>query len=188
MELAALEHFKKIFYLLENYPKIFLWDAGSQVSDRCPLGYLFKNADFLNYANTSVQYTAIYHGCKTGNFQFKFWDFFLIFDQNIDCEYTLEPPLCFRAKIRKNVYPCKPQFYYIKVGCKGVFITRTCYHDVSFKYQVLLRFSQTSTPIDKLNITDIMERPFPLRSDCSVTQAKKNLHKWVFPELSLHGP
>ena len=37
-----------------------------------------------------------------------------------------EPPqwdgsnLCFSAKIRKNVNPCKPQFYYMKVGCKGV--------------------------------------------------------------------
>ena len=38
--------------------------------------------------------------------------------------------LCFRAKIRKNVYPCTPQFYYIKVGCKRVYITRTCYPDV----------------------------------------------------------
>ena len=37
--------------------------------------------------------------------------------------------LCFRAKIRKNVYPCTPQCHYIKVGCKGVFITRTCLHD-----------------------------------------------------------
>ena len=37
--------------------------------------------------------------------------------------------LCFRAKIRKNVYPCTPQFYYIKVGCKGVFITWTRFHD-----------------------------------------------------------
>ena len=37
--------------------------------------------------------------------------------------------LCFRAKIRKNVYPCKSQFYYIKVGCNGVLITRTCFHD-----------------------------------------------------------
>ena len=27
--------------------------------------------------------------------------------------------LCFKAKIRKHVYPCKPQFYFIKVGCKG---------------------------------------------------------------------
>ena len=25
--------------------------------------------------------------------------------------------LCFEQK--KNEYPCKPQFYYIKVGCKG---------------------------------------------------------------------
>ena len=31
---------------------------------------------------------------------------------------------------KKNVYPCKPQFYYIKVGCKGVFVTQTCFHDV----------------------------------------------------------
>ena len=27
--------------------------------------------------------------------------------------------LCFRAKIRKNVYPCSPQFHYIKVGYKS---------------------------------------------------------------------
>ena len=37
--------------------------------------------------------------------------------------------LCFRVKIRKNVYPCTSQFHYIKVGCKGVFITQTCLHD-----------------------------------------------------------
>ena len=41
--------------------------------------------------------------------------------------------LCFRTKIRKNVYSCKPQFNYIKVGCKGVFITRTCFRDVVFR-------------------------------------------------------
>ena len=41
--------------------------------------------------------------------------------------------LCFRAKIRKNVYPCTPQFYYTKVGCKGVFVTRTCFRDVLAK-------------------------------------------------------
>ena len=38
--------------------------------------------------------------------------------------------LCFKVKNKKNEYPCKPQFYYIKVGCKGVFISRTCLHDV----------------------------------------------------------
>ena len=31
---------------------------------------------------------------------------------------------------RKKVYSCKPQFYYIKMGCKGVFVTRTCFRDV----------------------------------------------------------
>ena len=32
--------------------------------------------------------------------------------------------LCFRAKRRKNIYPSKPQFYYIKVGCKGSILHR----------------------------------------------------------------
>ena len=27
--------------------------------------------------------------------------------------------LCFRAKIKHNVYPCNPKFYYIKVGVRG---------------------------------------------------------------------
>ena len=27
--------------------------------------------------------------------------------------------LCFRAKIRKKIYPRKPQFYYIKKGVQG---------------------------------------------------------------------
>ena len=39
--------------------------------------------------------------------------------------------LCFRANIRKNVYPYTPQFYYIKVGCKGVLNTWACYPDVN---------------------------------------------------------
>ena len=65
--------------------------------------------------------------------------FLLFFAQNIDCGYTLERlneavltsthNLCFREKIRKNVYPCKHQFSYIKVGYKGVYITWTCLHD-----------------------------------------------------------
>ena len=82
----------------------------------------------------SVQYTAIFHGCKNGNFHMKKCEIFLNFAQNIDRWYTeavltSTHDLCFRAKIRKKVYPCKSQFYYIKVGCKGVFITRTCLHD-----------------------------------------------------------
>ena len=45
-----------------------------------------------HYASMSVQYTAIFHGCENDNFQMKFFDFFLIFAQNIDCGYTLELP------------------------------------------------------------------------------------------------
>ena len=40
----------------------------------------------------SVQYTAIFHGCKNGNFRMKKCDSFLIFAQNIDRGNTLEPP------------------------------------------------------------------------------------------------
>ena len=45
-----------------------------------------------HYANMSVQYTAIFHGCKNGNLQMKKCEIFLIFAQNIDRGYTLEPP------------------------------------------------------------------------------------------------
>ena len=50
-------------------------------------------------------------------------DIFHISVQNIDCRYSLEPPRqsMFSSRNKKNnVYPCKPQFYYIKVGYKGV--------------------------------------------------------------------
>ena len=94
----------------------------------------------IHYANMPVEYTAIFYGCKNDNFQMKNCDIFLIFAQNIDRGYTFEPPhvltsthnLCFRGKLRKNVYPCKPQLYYIKAGSKGVFITRTCLHDAKY--------------------------------------------------------
>ena len=38
-----------------------------------------------HYANMSVQYTAIFQGCKNDNLQMNFFDIFLIFAQNIDC-------------------------------------------------------------------------------------------------------
>ena len=37
--------------------------------------------------------------------------------------------LCYGAKIRKKVYPCMPQFYYIKVGYKGVYFSPACFPD-----------------------------------------------------------
>ena len=58
-------------------------------------------------------------------------DILYISAQNIDCGYLLEPPQqgcsnaypqsMFLSRNKKNnVYPCKLQFYYIKVGFKGV--------------------------------------------------------------------
>ena len=59
---------------------------------------------------------------------------------NIDCGYSLEPPRrggsneypqsMFLSRNKKcNVYPCKPQFYYIKLGFKGVKIIQACFRD-----------------------------------------------------------
>ena len=42
-------------------------------------------------------------------------DIFHMSTQNIDCGYPLEPLL---QNKNNNVYPCKPQFYYIS-GVKG---------------------------------------------------------------------
>ena len=68
---------------------------------------------------------------KNEKFQIKNSDIFHISAQNIDCEYSLELPQrggsneytqsMFSSRNKKNnVYPCKPQFYYIKVGFEGV--------------------------------------------------------------------
>ena len=43
------------------------------------------------------------------------------------CVLTRTHNLCFRAKIMYTL--CKPQFYYIQVGCKGVFVTRIRFRD-----------------------------------------------------------
>ena len=68
---------------------------------------------------------------KNDNFPKKILIFFHISAENIDCGYSLEPPRwggsneypqsTFLSRNKKNnVYPCKPQFYYINVGFKGV--------------------------------------------------------------------
>ena len=68
---------------------------------------------------------------KIENFHMKNSGSFHISAQNIDCGYLLEPPQrggpneypqsMFLSRYKKNnVYPCKPQFYYIKVGFKRV--------------------------------------------------------------------
>ena len=61
--------------------------------------------------------------------QIKKFDILHIFAQNIDCGYPLEPPrggdsnaypksMFLSRNVKNNVYPCKTQFYYIKVEFK----------------------------------------------------------------------
>ena len=68
---------------------------------------------------------------KNENFQTIKSNIFHISAQNIDCGYSLESPRrggsneypqsMFLSRSKKNnAYPCKPQFYYIRVGFKGV--------------------------------------------------------------------
>ena len=68
-----------------------------------------------------MQYTEIFLALKIENFQLKIFDIFLIFAQNIDCGYTLEPPRrggsneypqsMFWSKNKKNMYtPAYPSF------------------------------------------------------------------------------
>ena len=77
---------------------------------------------------------------KTKSFQIKILIFFHISAQNIDCGYSLEPPrrggfkeypqyMFLSGNMKNNIYPCKPQFSYIKVGFKGVKTIQACFRD-----------------------------------------------------------
>ena len=83
-----------------------------------------------------MKYTENFLALKIENFQLKDFDIFLIFPQNIDCGYTLEPPrrggsneyrlaeavltsthnLCFGAKIRKIDIPLHTPVFLYKSG------------------------------------------------------------------------
>ena len=91
----------------------------------------FFNYFLEHYQNTPIQiYWKFYHQ-KMKIFQIKKSDIFHISAQNIDCGYLLEWPrqggsneypqsMFLNRNEKHNVYPCKPQFYYINVGFKGV--------------------------------------------------------------------
>ena len=76
---------------------------------------------------------------KDENFQMKNSEILHISAQNIDCGYLLEPQrggsngypqsMILSRNKKINVYPCKPQFYCIKVGFKGVKLYRRVFRD-----------------------------------------------------------
>ena len=86
--------------------------------------YQFMNTQtyvVFHYENMPMQYTEIFLALKIENFQLKNFDIFLIFAQNIDFGYTLEPPRrggsneypqsMFWSKNKKNRFtPVYPSF------------------------------------------------------------------------------
>ena len=83
------------------------------------------------YENTPIQINWNFHHQKTESFHIKNSDIFHISAHIIDCRNSLEPPrrggsneypqsMFLSENEKNNVYPCKPQFCYIKVGFKGV--------------------------------------------------------------------
>ena len=92
-------------------------------SSRCDIEFPLRKQAYSNILKILLP--------ENKNFQIKLLIFFYISAQNIDCGYSLEPPRrggsneypqsIFLSRNKKNnVYPCKPEFYYIKVRFKGV--------------------------------------------------------------------
>ena len=61
----------------------------------------------------------------------------------------------FWSKNKKNVYPCKPPFYYIKVGCKGLFVHGHVFvmtgNESQRKHNVSLSFIKAVDPTTDTN-------------------------------------
>ena len=96
---------------------------------------LYDRCEISHYENTPIQIYWKFHHQRNESFQKKKKkkkksDIFHISAQNVDYGNSLEPPRrggsndypqsMFLSRNKKNnVYPCKPQFYYIKVGLSG---------------------------------------------------------------------
>ena len=104
----------------EQFVHLFLSPAFTKKSKE---GFITKTRLFKYIENFTTK--------KNWEFQIKILIFFHISTQNIDCGYSLEPhqwggsneypqSMCLSRNMKNNVYTFKPQFYYIKVGFKGV--------------------------------------------------------------------
>ena len=110
-----------------------------------------------HYENMPIQIYWKFHW--NWKFSDKNSDVFHISAQIIYYGYSLEPPRrggsneylqsMFLSKNKKNnVYPCKPQFCYIKVGFNGVKIIKTCFHRQTVKLPCSkFRTSTSGAPI-----------------------------------------
>ena len=79
-----------------------------------------------HYENMPMQHKEIFKVVKNENFKLKNFDIFLNFAENIDCEYTLEPPRrggsneypqsMFWSKNKKNSKPLQTPVLLYKSG------------------------------------------------------------------------
>ena len=77
----------------------------------------------------SMQYTEIFKFVKNEKFRLKMYNIFIIFAQNIDCGYTLEPPQgggsneypqsMFWSKNKKKGIPLRTPVLLYKSGVQG---------------------------------------------------------------------
>ena len=113
-----------------NMGTIKIWDLHNSRWKRV-LGKYFSYFSMRIYTIMKTRLFKYIENFTTKNWKFsdKNSDILHISAQNLDCGYLLEPPhkgssneypqSMFLSRNRKNnVYPCKPQFYYIKVGFK----------------------------------------------------------------------
>ena len=137
MWVAFVHVFSKKYQCICHYPYQILTSLANKfvkfwTTAPCLFGALARHAVEPHITKTSLfKYIENFTTKKWIFFRQKFRYFFYISAQNIDCGYSLESPRrggsneypqsMFLSKNKKNnVYPCKPQFYYIKVGFEGV--------------------------------------------------------------------
>ena len=125
----AWKKFYNLGPVFNNSMRVYLSFPYSHVNSTSWVCYRY-GLILLHYENTPIQIYRKFHLQNLNIFRWKTLIFFHTFAQNIDCVNSLEPPRrggsneypqsMFLSKKKNHVYPCKPQFYYIKVGFKGV--------------------------------------------------------------------
>ena len=121
-------------------------------------------------------------------FQINNSDIFHISAQNIDCGYSLElpqwgssneyPQSMFLSRNKKNnVYPCKHQFYYIKVGFKRVKIIWVCFEMEPFIITLL------SSQYDLNNVESDVPQQIIIMEWLTHTYALTHAHQLVMAWL-----
>ena len=117
------------------------WSHRSYCRVWCVLAHFhyLQTKEWMSSTKWQPNFTA-----RKWKFSDKNTDIFHISAQNIDCGYLLEAPLqrssneypqsMFLSGNKKNdVYPCKLQFYDIKVGLKGINIIEACFRDEAWR-------------------------------------------------------